>query len=94
MTATVTELEILEAMDFHERRTCDHPEHEDVKTLHADGGEMFVRYVCEKCGPRPVAIRCGQYLRRIFKFTVECGECKHKTNRPQFDIIGPANDVP
>lgn len=101
MTATetvpVSDTSILEALDFHEARTCEHSRHGTVKT-HADGDEQFIHlnYTCPDCAEtvNEVRVYCGAWLTFAFKTgLVRCPVCSCGfVTAEVIAILGPANE--
>ncbi|BCT75606.1 hypothetical protein SCMU_14480 [Sinomonas cyclohexanicum] len=92
MTAVAEDLDLLTRAE--DARRCEHEEHATDTAWHADGGELFVRYVCPWCGPSVVHVRCGRWVQSVNTSAVliQCRECKVVSERGWYVSLGPAND--
>ena len=92
MTAVAEDLAIL--TDAEDARRCEHEEHDNDPECHADGGELFVRYVCPGCGAGPVHVRCARWVTVVntAQELIRCRECGVVSVRGWYITVGPANN--
>ena len=92
MTDTQLDVEVIEHLDFHEARKCEHSAH-GKRPTHKDGGEVFV-LLLKPCGcvaRKRVVVFCAAFL--ADPMPVMCPECEAITEKADtYTVLGPANE--